>query len=475
MTFDSSRTITPRALCETDYSKNAFAVSIRHRPSWIGLLVLLLISVACVPVSPSPTSESTTFSGPPSRPAAAEAVPSSERSSTLKPTSPGPIGEETPEATVTTPTVEASPRPEPTTTHESQPTETEEPIGQGTVLEEGEKVSVVMVFQDARGILLLGPDGGLIGEIPMHPIGVTWSADGCQLQATIAIGEDTRLYTIDLQGNILRETFFAGGYDSSGGWRTWPALSPNGHWISYVVWSGDMFYSGAEYQDIQVVTVENQGEPLRLTEHGGAWERGAVWSPDGEFLAFSDLDETGVAQLLTWQTGSNAQQQLTRFTRPNLRIGAIAWSADGGLLAFGTYYGDGLGGLWVISQDGKGLRPMNFDETSPLDSDWLMWSHDGSILVAATRGYVPADGLYWFEVSTGEVYHSHHPAHSIAFPFRIYGTESVGYLGGDRILYRYDLEDGALSQWADCDLLSRSGVQQIISPPKGPVDITLCP
>jgi len=109
-----------------------------------------------------------------------------------------------------------------------------------------------------------------------------------------------------------------------------------------------------------------------------------------------------------------------------------------------------------------------------------VWSADGKTLVTKTRGYVPADGLYWIEAETGEVlnilYESEAPSRAIANPFPIADTQKVGFLAGENY-YQYDLLDGSISttQWANRETIRQWGLlHQISGVSDGPVDVDIC-
>lgn len=367
--------------------------------------------------------------------------------------------------------------PEPSLTPMPTSSITPEPIPTLTALVKKESVIAAMVYADIGDIVLVDSLGNPVRTIHLDAIRVAWSPDGCQLHATVTTGKDIRLLSVDLAGQVLQE-LFVGGSNVDGGWQTSPALSPTGEWVAYAVWSGERYRIGAEFQDIEVVAVGEQANRFSLTERGGAWVWGAAWSPDGARLAFSDYDKAGIAQVYHSRPDGSDRYQLTRFTTPGLKIGAIKWSLDGHALAFATYYDDGLGGLWIVSSDGRDLRPMIVDSTSPIEEDWLWWSTDGNTLIAGTRGYVLADGLYWFDVGTGEILHtlsaSETPYEGVAVPFPIADVQKVGFMAGDNNFYQYNLVDSSIELWADQETLSQGLFHQVSPVPNGPVELNYC-
>ena len=338
-----------------------------------------------------------------------------------------------------------------------------------------------MVFSELGDVLMVDDLGNPIRTIHFNrvtPIRVAWSPDGCELQVTVTDGESIRLLKINMDGNVLQE-LFVGGYNSAGNLQTWPSLSPDGCWVAYVVWSGAGYRAGAEKQDVEVVAVENQEVPIRITAHGGASATGAEWAPQGNHLAFSDFDEAGIGQLYSAAPDGSDRRQLSSFATVGLKIGEIAWSPSGDALAFTTYYGDEQGELWVVSTNGSEPTKLALPSTSPMYADWLWWSRDASMLIAGTRGSVLDNGLYWFNVYSGAVEHvfkeSDAPNGSISFLFPIVDAESaMGFMAGDRNLYEISLATRALVPWAHGSD-STYGLLQEISPVlNGSVDTESC-
>jgi Tol biopolymer transport system component len=445
------------------FKKRCLCISKKGRPQkssgWLQMSFLLAIGVvlfASLLFSCSPTGATEQVQITRTQPISTPLAPTA----TIETGSP-------PQAITSTPTLTLAPIP--ATTSDLIPTLT-------IAVEDG-RVIAAMVYADIGEIVLVGPTGTPVRTIHLNAIQVAWSPEGCQLQATVTTGEDIRLLSVDLSGQVLQE-LFVGGYNSVGGWQTSPMLSPTGEWVAYIVWSGERYRVGAEFQDVEVMAVERQAEPSHLTERGGAWVWGAVWSPDGRRLAYSDYDEAEIAQVYHSLPDGSDRLQLTEFTTPGLKVGAIKWSLDGQALAFATYYGDNLGGLWVASSDGTDLRQMALDSTSPVEEDWLWWSADGDTLVADTRGYVSADGLYWFDSDTGEVRHtlyaSETPYEGIVLPFPIVDVQVMGFVAGDNNIYQYDLVDGSRKLWADQKTLSQGILQQISPVPNGPIDLDFC-
>ena len=376
-------------------------------------------------------------------------------------------------------------------------TSTPEPAGTPTVTVVSPQAPVwvvaALVYPDVDKIILIGPTAEQTREVsvPETPIDVAWSPQGCGLRVTVTTGHDIRLLEINLGSNAMRELFVSDGKTGSG-LKTAPRLSPDGQWVAYVVWSGyDKSYVGAEFQDVQVVAVDKQAEPFRLTKRGGSGVFGGVWSPDGRYLAYSDYDQDGNGQLYYAHPDGSDLHQMTHFNMSKVTVETIRWSPDGRSLAFSVYGPEGAArGVWIVRSDGSNLRELILDDGSVLDGTPLWWSADGRSLVVFVGGSDAVEGLYWFDVSENRAYHTLHSSESpdpnagIVSPFAIFDVQTIGFSGGAYELYSYDLGNRSIKLWLDTtklfpgfDFDSEGGtlLGQISSVPGGPVDISQCP
>lgn len=350
-------------------------------------------------------------------------------------------------------------------------------------------VIAALVYQGID-IVLVGPAGEIVKKVAVSstPFTVRWSPDRCHLQVAV-VGEKIRLFEVDLESGIEQE-LFAAKQDPNGEWRTAPDMSPDGQWVVYSVWSGELKpFGGAEFQDVEVVAVNDQTKRFRLTERGGAGVYDGVWSPDGQRLAYSDYDEAGNSQLYLSRPDGSDRRQLTHFTTSELRVEGIDWSPDGRRLEFSVSDRDGsLQGIWVIGSDGSNPHALTLEDGKPVRGSGLWWSTGSRTLVVHVWGYESVDGLYWFNLDTGTVDHVFYdvkaPSKHIAFPFLISDVQTIGFLGGDYNFYSYNLTDGTYKLWLDKFTLfpeyknSKEGyprLQQVDSIPGGPVDISQCP
>ena len=124
--------------------------------------------------------------------------------------------------------------------------------------------------------------------------------------------------------------------------------------------------------DIQLWSVAADGsdEPQRVLA-GEENSFAGQWSPDGRFLLFaSDREQFGIYR-------ANADGTDIRKIIDAPRYADAAWSPDSQWIAF-TDVDDGGFGLSVVASDGSGLRLVHHSDTATLIPDW---SPDGQTLV----------------------------------------------------------------------------------------------
>jgi Tol biopolymer transport system component len=116
-------------------------------------------------------------------------------------------------------------------------------------------------------------------------------------------------------------------FTSSQGEKSAPVFSPDGNEITYT-WSGDK----SDNTDIYVKLV-GAGRPLRLTSDPAA-DLSPTWSPDGRFIAFLRRTSTGAAYYVVPTLGGPERKIADAFYEDLLRIRRVMdWSPDGKYLA----------------------------------------------------------------------------------------------------------------------------------------------
>lgn len=168
-------------------------------------------------------------------------------------------------------------------------------------------------------------------------------------------------------------------------------LSPDRQYAAYVIASDGQ--AGAAGADVEVVELSPPFATHRLTARGGGNSRALAWAADGAWLTFTDLDDSGVAQLYRAAPGEWAVEQLTHHAGPVGAINALAPSPDGRYLAYSVqtllqathpylYHPKDEGWVSILGLETGAVaevRPEKFHSAEP--GSGLVWSAGGEQLL----------------------------------------------------------------------------------------------
>ena len=114
---------------------------------------------------------------------------------------------------------------------------------------------------------------------------------------------------------------------------TW---SPDGKWISYI---SD---ATGEYQ-MYIMAADGNGEPVRLTDDGGAWIFNMSWSPDSKWIAFADNKH----RLRAIDVENRRVTEIDQATKSNLTD--FSWSGESGWIAYSKTGPNYMDSIWLYS------------------------------------------------------------------------------------------------------------------------------
>ncbi|WP_420632227.1 hypothetical protein [Candidatus Leptofilum sp.] len=184
-------------------------------------------------------------------------------------------------------------------------------------------------------------------QLEVNPLRINWLPESCVLAATIRNRDDATVNIVNIE-NIDAVLFSdqdavveiaQDGFEA--GWR----LSPNGNLVAYLVLSGEQYYAYSEFQNIEVDVVDPSHSaltPISIPSNDGVLS--FSWSPDGNYIAYSDFDERNVRQLYIYEIETDHLSQLTSFKDAGEMIGEPIgnfigqpiWSATSELIIFET-------------------------------------------------------------------------------------------------------------------------------------------
>ena len=153
-----------------------------------------------------------------------------------------------------------------------------------------------------------------------------------------------------------------------------PDWSPDGRWIAFITpceghqeeyWGTALFIIDMESKDY---------EPMPLpTLPGGDYD--PEWSPDGEYIIFTSLRETGRPRLYTMNIADKTVKLLSEtYTRDR----QATWSSDGNQIAFVTTQ-KGLKEIWTMNTNGSDRQ--RFSHSGDAANLYPDWSPDGEVIL----------------------------------------------------------------------------------------------
>lgn len=209
---------------------------------------------------------------------------------------------------------------------------------------------VSVPFAPARGgrptLFLIDSDGkirSLENEDWYDVSDVAFTPDGQYLYAKVLHLDGSKGYLIPLDTAVPTPFSLRNTYETSGSEGRWPAWSPEGEHIAFVV---DRDYSGVD--TIYIGDIDG-GVAKRLIEG-----EQPSWSPDSRHLTFI-TEKEGPQPTLGQLHRIAVDGTDKRILAPDLYAGASSWSPDGKWIAFYAHDGKSMErswGVYVVSSEG---------------------------------------------------------------------------------------------------------------------------
>jgi hypothetical protein len=252
------------------------------------------------------------------------------------------------------------------------------------------KPAIVVRISDGvnngRKIIFLNKNFNEINSFSNNFQYLSLSVNDCALYALDNLNDFLEINKINYQGKIIDHWKI--NIDRDEEINTYSYLiSPNTEWITYIEVSGEwgMSYETAEVQNLYLLKNDDSQKqiPTRLSNNGGATPESTSWSPDGKYLAFTDLDNNGIRQIFIFDLIGNKKIQISSFTE-NLTIYQIHWSPDSSWLVFSQSINvDDLkkeNEIWLYSILNNNFNKIPIDDSKTGEFS-LWWGKNNQILL----------------------------------------------------------------------------------------------
>jgi hypothetical protein len=200
--------------------------------------------------------------------------------------------------------------------------------------------SIIVITNDRSNnenqVFRLDKDFNVIESFPNTFGNLTISLSDCSLLNIWGFPYQFSIKTIDLQGRIIGQNELKFTKEISQYFQYRHLISPTGDWIAFKEASGEwgQSYASATYQDVKVVNLNRTTYrvPIKLTNHSGAFIDRLAWSPNGQYLTFTDFDDNGITQVFFYDTIRQEKNQVTQWQEQH-DVQDIKWSLDSTFLS----------------------------------------------------------------------------------------------------------------------------------------------
>jgi Tol biopolymer transport system component len=239
---------------------------------------------------------------------------------------------------------------------------------------DGRKLAFTSTFRGNKEgeIFVINADGSGLRRLTRNSVGdyqPAWSPDGQKI-AWVRVRHDTwsDIFVMNADGSDQRHLTRMPGYAGQPDW------SPDGQTILFTEEQAGQPTTGSPpYSDVYVINADGSG--LRnLTRTPKTTEFEAVWSPDGQHIAFNTPDGTvGTCRVFVMNADGSGKHAVT----PKIGGDLIpSWSPDGRKLAFWNH-----GAIYLVNTNGTGQRRLASYAALARPS----WSPDGQKLTFVRR------------------------------------------------------------------------------------------
>jgi Tol biopolymer transport system component len=229
---------------------------------------------------------------------------------------------------------------------------------------DGSKIAFRHDTCERMAVWMMNADGSNRRNVKLGlTYGATWRPDGKWIAFTRrrigGPGHKDDVYVARPNGTDVRQvTHGAGANSRHEEGNSGAVFSPDGRWIAFI--GGD----GTEgSQEICIVRFDGIGERCLTNTH--AWESRPAWSPNSRKIVFEAAEERNVDIYRVRRDGEN----LTRLTSHPRHDGEPVWSPRGGWIAFISKR-DGNGELYLMRPTGSTERRLTRSPGGEIAPEW---------------------------------------------------------------------------------------------------------
>lgn len=289
------------------------------------------------------------------------------------------------------------------------------------------------------------------------PVAIQVIQNSCKMYITLNKGNGVELVKIDLEKGQTDVIF--SNQHLTGEVNVFPSVSANEKWLSYVSWTGEMYYDEAQFHDIKLQPITDSENQIQLTINGGAWKKGGQWAPVNNLLAFSDFDSGNFLQLYIYNPTTGEINKISDNQTPSLHPGPVYWSPNEEFIAWISYHMNETNQLLPvlriyqtsISESYKEIELPLSSSTIPAD---VFWNLEDNEIALFLETHNDDTGIYWFDFQTGNEVSSftlhnamiaQYKIHDMFINFPVREDLTLFYLIENQSIYRIDKEAMSLT------------------------------
>jgi len=272
-----------------------------------------------------------------------------------------------------------------------------------------------------------------------------WANQGCSFYIRT---HDLDIVEISISGQLRRKIFESEhiAFTGKGNVIPWVLISPSETYFAFNVGSGDRTVNQYnndyhyETEDIYANEITQLDEPIKISENGKGWFY--QWSPDGENLAYTDVDKNGYFQIFIWNINNNLRTQITNFLDEMSPPYQLIWSPNQEYIVV-FLPNEGVAEVFIAKSDGSSVLALGSVRN-------MWWNDDGSLVLWDGKESI----LKWMDPKSGGMIRTLKIPESESIPKPFGSSEKIACLHdcfghNDYGLVIFDIQTQKLERYLD--------------------------